>query len=48
MDAVIVGQILAGLTALILLRRRSRPEPVVIPARVRPAPGRRGHRDVDE
>jgi len=45
MDAVIVGQILAGLTALIILWRRSRPEPVLLPARVPPAPWRRRQRD---
>jgi len=35
MEAVVAGQILAGLTALILWRRRARPVPALIPARVR-------------
>ena len=38
MEAVIAGQILAGLVAIALLRRL-RPAPVLVPARVRrPAP----------
>lgn len=49
MDAVIAGQILAGVVALILLRGRSRlqpaPQPVLVPARVRPAPRRRADRE---
>ncbi|HEV7214445.1 MAG TPA: hypothetical protein VGP33_04910 [Chloroflexota bacterium] len=44
MDAVIAGQILAGLTALILWRGRARPVPALIPARLRP-PTRRSWRD---
>jgi|GEM_PF-5875811 hypothetical protein len=45
MDAVIAGQILAGLTALILWRRRARPVPALIPARVQPPARRQGRRD---
>ena len=49
MDAVVVGQVLAGIVALILLRGRARrrlaPQPVLVPARVRPAPVRRVYRD---
>lgn len=42
MEAVIAGQILAGLVAIGLLRRRPRPVPVLVPARVRrPAPRER-------
>lgn len=36
MDAVVVGQILAGLTALILWRGRAHPAPALAPARLRP------------
>jgi hypothetical protein len=45
MDAVIVGQVLAGLTALIILWRRTRPEPVLLPARVPTAPRPRRRSD---
>jgi hypothetical protein len=49
MDAVVAGQILAGVVALILLRGVARgrpaPAPVLVPARVRPVPRRRVYRE---
>ncbi|MGI8914581.1 MAG: hypothetical protein ACR2JY_12515 [Chloroflexota bacterium] len=45
MDAVIAGQVLAGLTAVILLRRLPRLEPALIPARVRTPRRRRVPRE---
>ena len=41
MDAVIAGQILAGLTALVLWRGGARHVPALIPARLRPPAQRR-------
>ena len=45
MDVVIAGQILAGLTALILWQQRARPTPALIPARVQQPTPRRARRD---